>query len=594
MKLYIANRGEIAVRIMKTAKSLGIPCYVGYARVDQDLPFVRLATKAVCLAETEARSAYLDISKIISAAKELGATHIHPGYGFLSERGEFVDAVEAAGLVFVGPTSETMRLLGDKIGSRRFLKDLGVGLLPAYDGDDQSDERFLKEADNIGFPLLIKPSAGGGGKGMTVVRRKEDLLPAIESARRVALSSFKDDRLFFERYLERARHIEVQIIGDGRGDILTLGERECSLQRRHQKLIEETPCAFLPPELRQKIYRWSQMIGEKVKYRSAGTIEWIWDGDKEIYFLEVNARLQVEHPVTESVWKLDLVEEQLRVAEGGSLTNKPLQSMGHAMELRICAEDPAQDFMPSGGKIFRLDLPEEARCDFGYASGNIVPGDFDSMLGKIIVWGVDRADCLSKAEAALESLVLFGPTTNRAYLLQVLRDARVQKGDLFTELLKDIPFQFDAGRAILELQRRAADESAIETDGEDLDYYSPWGRLAFENREAFWEDYQGRRFYFLPFADWTTRLEKKQLSVAGGEESQDFQNAIRSPMPGKIIQVKVQDGQTVEKGETLLILEAMKMEHQMRALKKSKVKKVHIASGQQVLPDDLLVELEAE
>ena len=320
------------------------------------------------------------------------------------------------------------------MASREFVRALGIPLLPSYEEKSQDDFLFEKEAQKIDFPILVKPSAGGGGKGMAIVRRPDEIKEAVASARRVAMASFKDDRLFAERYLETARHIEVQIFGDGKGKILTLGERECSLQRRYQKLVEETPCQSLPEELRERILEWSRKIGEKSKYRSAGTIEWIWDGRDQIYFLEVNSRLQVEHPVTEMVWSVDLVELQLLEASDQLKKLPSLKSQGHAIEVRLCAEDPSQDFLPSAGKIQRLRLPENVRVDFGFAEGNTVSPSFDSMLGKLISFSETREACLDTLITALENTILLGPSTNRAYLRQILMHPTVRAGDLRTSL----------------------------------------------------------------------------------------------------------------------------------------------------------------
>ncbi|MDB5037154.1 MAG: Methylcrotonoyl-CoA carboxylase, partial [Bacteriovoracaceae bacterium] len=382
--LYVANRGEIARRIIRSAKKLGFKTAVGYADQDADLPFVQEADLAIPLKGEEARDTYLNSKKVLAAALEAKATHLHPGYGFLSENPQFVDMVQTEKIQFVGPSSESMRLLGDKIGSRKFLKTIGTPLLPSYDGDDQSEKNLLNEATKLGFPLLIKPSAGGGGKGMLRVDRAENFISALESSKRISKAAFGDDRVFLEKLIENARHIEVQILADQSGNVFAIGERECSLQKRHQKVIEEAPCNFLSEELREKILNASKEIAQKAKYSSLGTVEWIWDGKDGIYFLEVNARLQVEHPVTEFVWKIDLVELQLRAALGESLEGLDPKPSGHSIEARLCAEDPDRDFLPSGGKIHRLKISENVRVDFGYYEKNNIPPQFDSLIGKVI------------------------------------------------------------------------------------------------------------------------------------------------------------------------------------------------------------------
>lgn len=593
MILYIANRSEIARRIIRSAKKIGATAVVGYAREDRELPFVREASRSLEIQTSEPRDAYLDAERVIDAAKKLGATHLHPGYGFLSERADFAEAVEKAGIRFVGPRPETIRSLGDKMASRDFVRTLEIPLLPSYEEKTQDDALFEFEASKIEFPLLVKPSAGGGGKGMAIVRQPSEIRDAVASARRVAMASFKDDRLFAERYLETARHIEVQIFGDGKGNILTLGERECSLQRRYQKLVEETPCESLPEKLRLRILDWSRKIGEKSKYRSAGTIEWIWDGKDQIYFLEVNSRLQVEHPVTEMVWGVDLVELQLREACDQLKEFPKLKSAGHALEVRLCAEDPSQDFLPSAGKIQRLRLPENVRVDFGFAEGNVVSSSFDSMLGKLIAFAPTRQECLDKLVEALEKTILLGPSTNRAYLRQILLHTSVREGNLRTSFLSEFPYRLDlieTARAVNSLQTVSSTYSDDEV--EDLDFDSPWGGVGRSDSNAFVEEFSDRRYYFFPFADWSERIDKKRQHSRSSGGEQEAQNEIRTPMPGKIVQLHIKKGDSVTKGQVLLVLEAMKMEHQVRAGFDGRVKDLRVSAGQQVLPDDLLLELE--
>jgi len=593
MILYIANRSEIARRVIRSAKKMGASAVVGYAREDKELPFVREASRSLEIDVTESRNAYLDAAKVIEAAKKLGATHLHPGYGFLSERADFAEAVEKSGIRFVGPRAETIRALGDKMASREFVRELGIPLLPSYEEKTQDDAQFEKEAAKIEFPLLVKPSAGGGGKGMVIVREAGEIRDAVASARRVAMGSFKDDRLFAERYLETARHIEVQIFGDGNGKVIALGERECSLQRRYQKLVEETPCAYLPEKLRKKILEWSRKIGEKSQYRSAGTVEWIWDGKDQIYFLEVNSRLQVEHPVTEMVWGVDLVELQLLEASGQLKKLPDLKSKGHAIEVRLCAEDPSQDFLPSAGKIQRLRLPDNIRVDFGFSEGNSVSPNFDSMLGKLIAFAETREECLDTLVAALENTILLGPSTNRAYLRQILLHPAVRAGDLRTSLLGEFPYRLD----LVETMKAVSSLQNVSTvlgdeEDQDLDFDSPWGAIARSNSNSFVEEFSNRRYFFFPFADWSERIEKRAQNARSSGGEQEASNEIRTPMPGKIVQLQVKIGDQVNKGQVLLVLEAMKMEHQIRAGFQARVKDLRVSAGQQVLPDDLLLELE--
>lgn len=591
MILYIANRGEIARRIIRTAKRLKIKTVVGYADQDKDLPFVREADVAIPLQGEEALDTYLHTQKVLSAAVQAKATHLHPGYGFLSENPQFVDLVQMEGIEFVGPSSESMRKLGDKMGAREFLKPMGVPLLPGYDGKNQNEDHLLQEAQALGFPLLIKPSAGGGGKGMQIVDSASDFLDKLRSAKRIAKSAFADDRVFFERYIRKARHIEVQILGDKHGNIFSLGERECSLQRRHQKMLEEAPCAFLPEKLRALILSKSREIAQAAKYYSLGTVEWIWDGADEIYFLEVNARLQVEHPVTEMTFGVDLVELQVRVAQGESLKDYEFKARGHAIEARLQAEDPSQNFIPSGGKIHKLRLPENIRIDFGFREKNTVPLQFDSLIGKIIAYGENREEARLKLIQALETLVVFGPTTNRAYLIQLLKHGDVIRGDLWTGLIAQIPYAFDLQSAI-EFLRNAGGEGLA--DVEDLDLYSPWGELKTQSRAIDFDDFGDSRYFQTTFADWSVDRPKSKMGLGEMHSHELDASEVRSPMPAKIIRVNCSRGESVKKSSVLVVLEAMKMEHQLKAPKDGKIEAVLVKEGDRVAVDQLLVKLEIE
>jgi len=597
MILYIANRGEIALRILRTAKRMGFKVAVGFANQDEALPFVEEADIRLPLEGREAKDTYLHFEKVLDAARKAKAQYLHPGYGFLAESSQFANLLELEGIEFVGPSPESMRLLGDKIGSRHFLKNLNVPLLPSYEDKDQSLPALKKAAEEIGFPILIKPSAGGGGKGMLRVDQIDEFESALSSSKRIAKSAFGDDRVFLEKFLDPARHIEVQIAADKRKNIIVLGERECSLQRKHQKLIEETPCVFLSPKLREKIWALSQTIANEASYFSLGTVEWIWNGKDEIYFLEVNTRLQVEHPVTEMVWNLDLVELQLKVAMSETLEKIPLQPEGHSMEARICAEDPTQDFLPSGGKIHRLELPTGLRNDFGYREKNEIPSEFDSLIGKVIAHGDNRNEALQKLKTGLEQLVLFGPTTNRAFLVRVLSDLRVQSGELATNLIQSIDLGFDVKSGLSLVKDLKAGNfvgSSLATleneEIEDLDYYSPWGpvRLAqSRGSSVHFEEFGGQKYFHTAFADWTTERNRNKSSdtrhaagLSGLETS--FDESVKSPMPAKIIKVNVRKNDKVRKGQVLLILEAMKMEHQIKAPREGVIEDVLTKEGEQV------------
>ncbi|TVQ80726.1 MAG: ATP-grasp domain-containing protein [Bradymonadales bacterium] len=597
MRLLVANRAEIASRVLRTAKRLRIPTLVVYHPIDSDLPFVREADQAICLEAEPPRGAYLDGARLIQIAKNEACTHLHPGYGFLSENAAFVESLEHAGLGFVGPRADSILALGDKQKSKELLRQLQIPLVESFELSEAKQADFERAANQIGYPVLIKPAAGGGGKGMIRVDRPEDLWEAVQSSRRVAQASFQDDRVLLEKYVESARHIEVQVFGDGEGKILALGERECSLQRRHQKLVEESPCRFLSPEVRLRLMRESEKLATHLKYRSAGTLEWLWDGSDQIYFLEMNTRLQVEHPVTEETFGIDLVEWQLKLALHQEFPERVPEQKNHSIEVRLCAEDPAQEFLPSGGKIYRLDLPEEVRADFGYRTGNIVSSEFDSLLGKLISVGETRKEATEILLRALEGLVCVGPKTNRAYLIQILKSNAFERGEISTQFLSAFPAQFDyleAIRWIRQLGATGPGQNVTDPDAEteDLDLYSPWGGCGQNNQEAdWWADFDGRRYFFPSFADWSEEIGPAKAVAETESSSDQTESEIRSPMPSKILKISCSEGEVVSKGRPLISLEAMKMEHQIRAKRDCVVKRIFVSEGQQVLPESVLLEL---
>jgi acetyl-CoA/propionyl-CoA carboxylase biotin carboxyl carrier protein len=439
-KLLIANRGEIAVRIIRTLRALGVSSVVVHHAVDAESLAVREADEAVEIAATTPVAAYLDIEAILAAAQATGAEAIHPGYGFLAENAEFAAAVEAAGLRFVGPPADVIRLLGDKIRAREEVARAGFPITPSAT-EHADPSKFLAEARAVGFPLLIKAAAGGGGRGMRIVRTPESLGEEIDSARREAERSFKDGRVYVERYVERPRHIEVQILSDAHGTHLHLGERECSVQRRFQKLIEETPSAVLNAEERRRLCEVAVGIARAVGYRNAGTVEFLLAPSGDFYFLEVNTRLQVEHPVTEMVMGLDLVAEQLRIAAGEKISfrQEEVRSQGHAIECRICAEDPGRGHAPTAGEVALLRAPSGpgVRFDSGLTEGQTVTTAFDSMLAKLIVHGSDRNQAIARMRQALRDLVLLGVAHNGEYLERVLGHPAFLRGDLHTHFLEE-------------------------------------------------------------------------------------------------------------------------------------------------------------
>jgi acetyl/propionyl-CoA carboxylase alpha subunit len=437
--VLVANRGEIAVRILRTVKALGLEGIVVYHAADRGSPALQLADKAVEITGATPVAAYLDGAQIIAAAQATGAGAIHPGDGFLSENAGFARAVAAAGLVFVGPTPAQIELMGDKVRARNFVAAAGFPVAPSAIEDDDP-ATFVERARAVPLPLLIKPAAGGGGKGMRIVRSLDVLADEIERARSEGQRYFGDGRLYVECYIENPRHIEVQVLGDAHGNVVHLFERECSVQRRFQKIVEESPSPALTPELRERICATAAGIARKADYHNAGTVEFNF-GQGAFYFLEMNTRLQVEHPVTEMITGRDLVHEQLRVAAGEPLgyTQKDVQSRGHAIELRIYAEDPARGFTPTTGTVLTLREPEGVRIDSGISAGQDITAAFDPMLAKVIVSGADRAAAIAGADRALADYVVLGCRTNTAFLRRLIRHPAFVAGDVHTGFLDANP-----------------------------------------------------------------------------------------------------------------------------------------------------------
>lgn len=439
-KIMVPNRGEIAVRIARTCREMRIETVLAHAEGDASLPAIRTFDELVSLGEGGSRETYLDVGKIIDAARRVRADAIHPGYGFLSERAALAEACVDAGIVFIGPDAEAIRKMGSKADARRIMQEAGVPIVPGYDGDDQSDERLLSEGTSIGVPLLVKASAGGGGKGMKIVRDPGELPAAIDAARREAQKSFGDDHLILEKFIEEPRHVEVQILGDDRGDIIHLFERDCSIQRRHQKIVEESPAPAFSDVLRGEMCATALKAARAVSYRNAGTVEFILTPGGEFYFLEMNTRLQVEHPVTEAVLGIDLVRAQIDVAQGSPLRWKQadLQQRGHAIECRIYAEDPAEGFLPQTGTVLRYREPSGpgVRVDSGVDQGSEVTVGFDPMLSKVICWAENREACIDRLELALESYVILGTATNLGYLRRAVGHPSFRAGEVSTRFVE--------------------------------------------------------------------------------------------------------------------------------------------------------------
>jgi acetyl/propionyl-CoA carboxylase alpha subunit len=533
-KLLVANRGEIAVRIFRTCRELGIGTVAVVAPDDRGALHARVADETVEIA------GYLASEEHIRAAKQTGADAIHPGYGFLAENPAFAEAVEAAGIVFVGPTPENLRAGGDKLEAKRIAEGAGVPVLPSG------------EPGEIGFPLMIKAAAGGGGRGMRVVRGEAELGDALAAAQREAQAAFGDDRVFCERFVERPRHIEVQLLGDGAGNVISLGERECSVQRRHQKVLEESPSPALDEELRVRVSEAATAFGRALGYRSAGTVEFMFDeGTEEFSFLELNGRIQVEHPVTELVTGLDLVREQLKIAGGEPLPSNSLLQ-GHAVEVRLYAEHP-RTFLPQAGRIERLRLPDTIRVDRGVEEGDEVPVAYDPMIAKLIAHGETRAKAFDGLRAALAETEVGGLVTNLPFLRWLVAHPDVRAGRTTTAFLTDHP-PLSAPPAPVPRPWRGAFR---------LNLPPPPQRPAPDVDEAAHEH-----------------------SPAGE------QSALTAPMPGTVIRVLVEPGQRVKQREPLLVLEAMKMETPLVSPYQAVVKAVHVREGDQVTGGALLVELE--
>jgi 3-methylcrotonyl-CoA carboxylase alpha subunit len=489
-KVLIANRGEIAVRVIRACREMGIAAVAVYSDADRDAPFVALADEAYPLGPAPASESYLNISKILGVAAKARTDAVHPGYGFLSENAGFAQACAEAGLIFIGPPADVIRLLGDKIRAKALMAKAGVPLVPGYYGDNQSDARLLAEAEKIGAPVLIKASAGGGGRGMRVVRSLETFHAELEEARREAKAAFGDGRVLLEKYVERPRHVEFQIFTDAHGNVVHLFERECSVQRRHQKIIEESPSPVLTPELRARMAEAAVKAGQAAGYVNAGTVEFLLeeraDGDHPFYFLEVNTRLQVEHPVTEMLTGIDLVKLQLRVAAGEPLGfgQADVRASGHAIEARIYAEEPATSFLPSIGRLEQWAEPTGpwVRVDSGVVRGDEVSPYYDPMLAKVIVRGENREEAVHRLTEALRQTHVLGVRTNVPYLLAILAHPEFQAGRLSTGFLAE---HFDRWQpdvsipdeVLLALAAEAvtapAGRAAVPADG-DGDPYSPW------------------------------------------------------------------------------------------------------------------------
>ncbi len=586
--VLVANRGEIALRIFRTARRMGMRCIAVYSEADRGARHRREADAAFCIGGAAPRDSYLNIASIIAAARAASADAVHPGYGFLAENADFAQAVLDAGLVWVGPTPEAIRAMGDKANAKRLAQAAGVPVLEGFD-----------PAGKIEYPVMIKAVAGGGGRGMRLVRTPAELPALLASAKSEALASFGDDRVILERAVEAPRHVEVQLLADEHGNIVHLGERDCSVQRRHQKLIEETPSPAVDTKLRARLGESAVRVARSVKYTGAGTVECLVDGSGNFWFMEMNTRLQVEHPVTEMITGLDLVEWQLRVAAGEKLgfTQDDLRFSGHAIEARLCAEDPAQGFLPQAGTLALWSAPENVRVEHALESGAEIPPHYDSMIAKVIAHGATRDEAREKLATALENCVALGVPTNAAFLVAVLRDEVFASGGATTGLLAarfaDWKTPAPSEQVLATAKALYAKSCAQEAGFGEWACWTNSHRAAPAETPAIAHVRDDRTLHFLlGGVSWTWRdasMDPPERAALGAADGR-----LVAPMNGKVAQVHARVGNSVAAGSALVVLEAMKMEHTLAAPAALRVKAVHVAKGAQVSPGQLLVEFEPE
>lgn len=654
-KILIANRGEVASRIIRTCRDMNIDTVAVFSDADAKLPYTWEASQAVALGGNTPRESYLDIDKILTAAQKSSADAIHPGFGFLSENAVFAKRVAEAGFTFIGPTPDAMAAMGSKIGAKEMMKKAGVPIIPGYQGDDQNIDVLIKEAKKVGLPCLIKASAGGGGKGLKRCLQESDIRPAIESASREALSAFGDATLLIEKYIQNPRHIEVQIFGDTHGNIIHLWERECTLQRRHQKVVEEAPSSFLTEKTRGKITMAAIKAAQSVNYTGAGTVEFVVDPHGEFYFLEMNTRLQVEHPVTEMITGLDLVRLQIEVAQGLplSITQKDVVAQGHSMEVRLYAEDPAHDFLPTTGRIFQLELPQTSgiRYEMGLQEGDEVSVYYDPMLGKIIAHDQNRVACMQKLAAALRQIRIFGSTTNLGFLTQLITHPDHVAGHFDTDfierhlktlcapetaeqraqdLIAATLFTYaDSAKRLKKNQmtpmagfRNAVPltqklklkyntmifDVAYRVDSAELLTFTFWlegqefsvslDKLA---NNSLWFSVNGLRHHFTVAQDhsrdtvWihngTATQSVTIITLRHGPSTTHTHGELTAPLPGKILKIFVKNGDAVKAGDPLMIVEAMKMEHPIKANQDGIIAKLYYNINDLVKLGDVLAEI---
>ncbi len=661
--LLIANRGEIACRVIRTARRMGLKTVAVYSDADAASPHVAMADTAVRIGPAPARESYLNVDAILDAAKRSGAKAVHPGYGFLSENAAFAEACAKAGLIFVGPPPSAIRAMGLKDAAKALMTKAGVPVVPGYHGDDQSLANLAKEAARVGYPVLIKAVAGGGGKGMRRVEKAADFATAFEGAQREAQAAFGDARVLIERYVATPRHIEIQVFADSHGNAVHLFERDCSLQRRHQKVVEEAPAPDMPVEMRRLMGEAAVKCAKAIGYQGAGTVEFIADASRGLkpdgfFFMEMNTRLQVEHPVTEMITGLDLVEWQLRVAAGEELpcTQDDLEINGHAVEVRLYAEDPAKGFLPSTGRLARLKLPEgdvHIRVDAGVAEGGEVSMFYDPMIAKIIGWDQTRGGALARLANALETAEVAGPRTNLAFLISTLRHPDFIAGNVDTGFIdrhkgdlvpssSAVPHDALVFGALFELlQRQARANGAAQSPWQHLDGWRLGGErqhealrftdggndrvlsvtyrtkgwrvdagdggidveAAFESDGSIGASLNGRRAQARVLrvgADVVVLMSGRSFTLRphdpleAADHGEHASSDLTAPMPGKIVQLLVKPGDRVRRGQALAIIEAMKMEHTLAAPGDLTVKTAPFRAGDQVNEGAIIVSFEDE
>ena len=654
-KILIANRGEIACRVIKTAKRMGIKTVAVYSEADEYSKHVLDADESISIGPAAANESYLSIEKIINAAKKSNSDAIHPGYGFLSENPEFVQKLSKTNIKFIGPNIKAIKIMGDKIQSKNLAMKAKVNTIPGFNDVIKDTNHALKIAKDIGFPLMIKASAGGGGKGMRIVKNTKAIKDAFQLASSEAKSSFGDDRVFIEKYIENPRHIEIQVLSDEFGNVIHLGERECSIQRRHQKIIEEAPSSVISKKLREEMGEQAKNLSKEVDYKSAGTVEFIVDQKNNFYFLEMNTRLQVEHPVTEEITGIDLVEQMIRIANGEKLQirQEDVKIKGWAMEARIYAEDPIRNFLPSVGRVKKYiepNIEQSVRLDSGIIEGSEASINYDPMLAKLIVKGKNRKQCIKTIIKSLNSYHLRGFNNNIKFLISIFKSEKFIKGDIHTGLLDEvykdgynypnasseiikkifIPVASYIGyKSLKKENHNVVDEKddcfvlslnkkqyliRVKEDKKDsikIQYKNSLFKIKslWDGTEGLAEIYINKKKYLFQFdkfkdhfsityLDYSINFSFYDKTTANfekymlEEETIDLSKYLLAPMPGKIVSINVKDGQKIKSGDNLLVLEAMKMENLLTSTKDTKIKKINVKTNDTVEVDQILIEFD--